>query len=110
MRSDMATACGLMPPTMLFRVMPPKTGVLIFASRSLIASRSMTVLWWWDFTSTPRIPSRSPSLPASAWSMRRGNGFGPEWQCRSTQPFSSLMMAGESVMKSPGVGSVRITD
>jgi hypothetical protein len=40
------------------------------------------------------MPSRAPSRAASTWSNRRGNGLGPEWQCRSTRPCSTRSIAG----------------
>ncbi|MCP9948093.1 hypothetical protein LUX33_06490 [Actinomadura madurae] len=52
-------------------------------------------------TRIARISSRSPSAAASAWSKRRGNGFGPEWQCRSIAPRNTVVIA-----LGPGIGNL----
>jgi hypothetical protein len=56
-----ATAEGLIPPTSEFSATPPYIGVGASFSCGPIASRSITVLWWWDFTSAARMPIRAPS-------------------------------------------------
>ncbi len=60
-RRLIATADGFMPPTSLLSATPPYTGVGASASHGPIASRSITVLWWCDFTRIARMPMRAPS-------------------------------------------------
>ena len=67
----------------------------------------MTVLWWCDLMRIARMLIRAAVVEASTWSSRRGNGLGPEWQCRSTAPFEDLQQGGRRGRCRLSVTSIR---